>query len=74
MRPSKPFDVLNTPVAVREWLSLGEAIEFTGRSVETIKKWRRFGLLPSSLSRATVTAVSVLEDPEPEDEAEDDPA
>jgi hypothetical protein len=44
----KAFDVLKTPVEDREWLSLAEAIACTDHSTETIKQWRRLGLLPNT--------------------------
>jgi hypothetical protein len=44
----KALDILKTPIEDREWLSLPEASAYTGRSCETIKKWRRLGLLPNT--------------------------
>jgi hypothetical protein len=48
LRSSPRLAALRQPLADRQWLSLAEAAEFAGRSVETIRLWRRSGLLPNS--------------------------
>jgi hypothetical protein len=47
-RPSRPLDVLKLPVNERQWLTLHEAASHAGRSLEAVRRWRRFGLLPNT--------------------------
>lgn len=48
LRRGKPLDVLKQPTNEREWLTLHEAAEHSGRSLEAIRQWRRRGLLPNT--------------------------
>jgi hypothetical protein len=47
-RPLRPLDILKRPVTEREWLTLHEAASHAGRSLEAVRRWRRFGLLPNT--------------------------
>ena len=47
-RPPDPLAVLEQPVEEREWLTMGEAVEYTGRTRMTIQTWRDEGLLPNT--------------------------
>lgn len=46
-RYTGPLAVLRVPAQEREWLRFSEAVAFAGVSPETVRSWRRAGLLPN---------------------------